>query len=138
MRIDFIKKCKTDCDLSRKEAKLIIEKIFNGLKKNTENMSCEVILVKDTEMKKINKKFRQINEVTDVLSFPQTTVKNSPEICLGSIIICPSVAINTGQNCKELLAHGILHLLGYDHEKDNINWQKYENKIKDFYELQKI
>ncbi len=84
------------------------------------------IVFSDSEfIKEINKKYRNKDKVTDVLSFPES-VKGFKGISssLGEIIICPlqlkQQAKEQGVSFKEELAriliHGLLHLLGYDHE----------------------
>jgi probable rRNA maturation factor len=78
-----------------------------------------VVFLTSTEMKKINKKFRGINKPTDVLSFA-----GDHKISLGELLICDSVlklqAKEQGHGLNSerayMLIHGILHLLGYDHE----------------------
>ena len=79
-------------------------------------------------MKELNKKYRRKNRETDVLSFPGEKE--------GEVIICPSVvkknAKNFGSSFKSelvrILIHGILHLLGYDHEKSKKEAIKMEKK----------
>lgn len=72
------------------------------------------------EMKKLNWKFRSKNKATDVLSFPDLSAT-----MLGSIVIDIDTARkqaavyrhSTAQEIQELFIHGVLHLLGFDHEK---------------------
>lgn len=78
------------------------------------------VLISAPQMKAINFQFRGKNYATDVLSF----APSSPE-SLGELILCPSVLKKQAkQNGHSLdfevlymFIHGILHLLGYDHEK---------------------
>jgi len=73
-----------------------------------------IVLVSDTKIKELNRKYRKINRVTDVLAFDY-----------GEIFIClPQAerqAKQLGHSLKKelaiLLIHGILHLAGYDDEK---------------------
>lgn len=84
----------------------------------------ELILTDNTEIASINHEFRGIDKATDVLSFPSEPFPNAP---LGSIIISvdkvQSIANELGHTANDELAllfiHGMLHLLGYDHETDN-------------------
>ncbi len=94
---------------------------------------CEisVSIVTNEEIQKINKAFRNVDSVTDVLSFPQLTfeegekadVNEKGEIILGDIIICMERAKKQAEeygHCLEreiafLTVHSMLHLLGYDH-----------------------
>ncbi|MFA6253455.1 MAG: rRNA maturation RNase YbeY [Patescibacteria group bacterium] len=79
-----------------------------------------VALLSSSEIKKLNKIYRQKNKVTDVLSF-NLEDKN----ILGEIVICleqaKKQAIEKNKSIKSelklLLLHGTLHLLGFDHEK---------------------
>ena len=99
------------------------------------------------EIKNLNWKFRKKNKTTDVLSFPFHTKKelykrliNEKEIYLGDII----VNFNEIKNRKKLKnfktefnnlwIHGLVHLLGYDHKKDNdfLTMSQIEKKYFDF------
>ena len=91
-------------------------------------------IVGENRMRKLNKRFRGTNKVTDVLSFPDQEVqigdfKIGPKEetkGLGEIVIClKRVKKNAGRNDKEVeeeltlvFIHGILHLLGYDHQEE--------------------
>ena len=82
-------------------------------------------------IKKLNSKFRKKNKSTDVLSFPfynkknlKKKIKNEKEIYLGDIIINLN-KIRSKKNIKnfklefdKLWIHGLVHLFGYDHEKE--------------------
>lgn len=88
-----------------------------------------IALVDDDEMAHLNEQYRGIAGPTDVLSFgcddPCVSVGDEP-IMLGDVIIAPAVAerqaAELGTTIESelnlLLVHGILHLLGYDHEAD--------------------
>ena len=122
--------------LNLKDKKFIKKKLF-----------CTLLLSESSEIKKLNKKFRQKNKTTDVLSFPfhkkidlQNKMKNEKEIYLGDIII----NLNKIRNKKKietfkfefdkLWIHGLLHLFGYDHKKDKdfLKMARFEKK---FFEL---
>lgn len=87
-----------------------------------------VTVVDENEIKSLNKEFRNINKVTDVLSFPIGD-KNpeTGEIVLGDIVLCAQKVIDQaneyGHTRKRELAfltcHSMLHLLGYDHIEDD-------------------
>lgn len=86
-----------------------------------------VALVDDAEMAHLNLQYRAIEGPTDVLSFgcddPCPAPGDEP-ITLGDVVIAPAVAerqaVELGHSVEHeldvLLVHGVLHLLGYDHE----------------------
>ncbi|GHV06819.1 endoribonuclease YbeY [Campylobacterota bacterium] len=84
----------------------------------------ELILVGDEEICELNRDYRNLNEPTDVLSFPIDDFAHAP---LGSIVISVETAARQaaqfGHTAAEEIAvlflHGVLHLLGYDHETDS-------------------
>ena len=97
-------------------------------------------LIGDGEMQKLNAKYRHKDYLTDVLSFPAE--KNLPRETrlLGDVIISVNKAAaqakerrrTLDQEMATLLVHGIVHLLGYDHErspKDAHVMKRLENKI---------
>ena len=94
----------------------------------------ELIITNSKEIKEINKLHRNIDKDTDVLSFPYEDMPMSP---LGSIVISyshvKSKAEELGHNESDELAllfiHGLLHLLGYDHEIDDGEMRKKESKL---------
>lgn len=69
-------------------------------------------------IQKLNLKYRQIDQPTDVLSFPvQKKLPATPPptpVLLGDIVICPEIAQK--DDILNLIAHGTLHLLGYHHK----------------------
>jgi probable rRNA maturation factor len=99
--------------------------------------------ISDSEIKKINKKYRGIDKATDVLSFALSAdnkfISPSGSDVLGEIFISYNQAKKQSEiyNCsiEEELAflfiHGILHLMGYDHEtdKDEKIMKEFENNI---------
>jgi probable rRNA maturation factor len=99
----------------------------------------ELLVVKNDEIQELNKEHRNIDKATDVLSFPlEYDFVNMP---LGSIVISTDFveekAKEYGHEFNEefslLFIHGILHLLGYDHEVANGEHRaKEEELIKKF------
>ncbi|WP_332065350.1 rRNA maturation RNase YbeY [Bartonella sp. CB189] len=95
-----------------------------------ENIVSEISLLftDDKHMTQINTKWRNKNESTNVLSFPAFPLKagSPPGPMLGDIIIARETvvreAIKEGKSFQNhlthMIVHGVLHLLGYDHEKD--------------------
>ena len=98
-----------------------LEKIRESL---ADAKSLELIIVNDEEIRGINLEYRKLDKPTDVLSFP---IKVSKTEFIGSIIISADttkrVADEMGHafavELKILFIHGLLHLLGFDHESDN-------------------
>jgi probable rRNA maturation factor len=82
-----------------------------------------ISLVDEEEMAALHQRYADAPGPTDVLSFPlEDEFRDGERRLLGDVVICPAVAArqNTdlGAELRLLLAHGILHLLGYDHEED--------------------
>ena len=90
------------------------------------NCEISIVITDDEDIREINKDYRNIDKPTNVLSFPmddENMVIPGLKI-LGDIVISEDTAIKEAQDAKitldqrisQLLIHGILHLLGYDHE----------------------
>lgn len=88
-------------------------------------------------MRRINTRFLHKNYATDVLSFAYDDEKMDGRPFLGDIVIAPEVAshnaeqfhIHPDKEIKKLLIHGMLHLLGFDHETDNGKMQHLQTRI---------
>jgi len=105
------------------------------------NISVSLAIVEPTEIKKLNKKYRQKDKVTDVLSFAEyknlAAIRKSVDksLFLGEIILCyddiKQYAKKEGlvfkQELAQVVAHGILHLLGFSHSRRMFAIQ---NKVK--------
>ena len=109
----------------------ILEKIANSLTKK----DIELLVVKNDEIQVLNKEHRNIDKATDVLSFPMDfDFDNMP---LGSIVISTDFVEEKskeyGHSFNEefslLFIHGILHLLGFDHEIDNGEHRSKEEEL---------
>jgi probable rRNA maturation factor len=126
-------------DISKK-----IEKVMSHLDCLNEEVS--ILLTADGDIRELNQQFRDIDQPTDVLSFPQNAEEDPPtpgEIILGDI----AVSLDTAQvQAKEhgltfeeeiilLLIHGILHLLGYDHEISEQEEEKMRSKTRELFKL---
>ncbi|MCZ6512846.1 MAG: rRNA maturation RNase YbeY [Nitrospinae bacterium] len=96
---------------------------------NLEETECELslLLTDDAEIRRLNKTYRSLDQATDVLSFPQDeeAVNESGETLLGDVVISVETAarqaeehhLSFNEELILLAIHGILHLLGYDHER---------------------
>jgi len=102
----------------------------------------ELILTNDDEMREINLTTRGFDKSTDVLSFPYLSMPNTP---VGSIVISidylKSYSIEYKNSIEDefalLFIHGILHILGYDHEVDNGEHRDKEEEIINHFNLPK-
>jgi len=90
------------------------------------NVSLTILLSNNKNIKKLNKKFRNKNKSTDILSFPsekKLNIKKSPYI--GDIVVSYESmnkskvlsALEFKSKVAKIFIHGFLHLLGYDHIK---------------------
>ena len=76
-----------------------------------------VLIVGDGKIRELNKKYRGMDKVTDVLSFPTEEQTGADGIRhLGDIIICAKEAVRRGENIDFLVLHGLAHLLGRHHD----------------------
>ena len=90
-----------------------------------ENVELSLALVGNAEMQKLNAKYRRMNHPTDVLSFPMEEKLLQETRLLGDVIISVEQAAEQARERRRtldeemttLLIHGIVHLLGYDHER---------------------
>ena len=118
-----------------------ITNFINFFKKN--NVSFTIFLTSSSYIKKLNKKFRNINKATDVLSFPFFLplqlghIKKKEENYIGDIAISFEIIKFRSKKSNFILEfdkvwiHGLLHLIGYDHikNKDYLKMIKIEKKI---------
>ncbi|MEN8303401.1 MAG: rRNA maturation RNase YbeY [Campylobacterota bacterium] len=110
------------------------EQLLAKITKTLTKKDIELIVTDDDEMRSINSEYRGIDRPTDVLSFPYEDMPMSP---LGTIIISSS---HVEEKAKEfshtnddeftlLFIHGLLHLLGFDHEVDSGEMRDKEKKL---------
>ncbi|WP_041957017.1 rRNA maturation RNase YbeY [Sulfurospirillum arsenophilum] len=98
--------------------------ILEQICKEHSQKEVELIMIDGKSMHELNLEHRGMDKTTDVLSFP---VENFPHAPLGSIVInyelADEKAKELGHTIEEeitlLFIHGMLHLLGFDHEVDN-------------------
>ena len=100
-----------------------------------------VVLTGDAAMRRLNREWRGVDRATDVLSFPGDD--DGPRMPgqathLGDIVIATGVARRQavraghayGTELKVLALHGLLHLLGYDHETDDGQMRRLEARLR--------
>lgn len=110
-------------EFSTRKLKSIAEKILDVLNENQAELS--IALVGNAEIQKLNAQYRKKNYPTDVLSFPVEKRRLMRESLLGDVIISVPKAREQAKERRRsldeemvtLLIHGVVHLLGYDHER---------------------
>ncbi len=147
----YVKFKKMEILLKNEQRKFEVDtgKLKTKIKKIFENLDCRekeisILVVNDARMRKLNSQYRDIDRTTDVLSFPQ----NEGEDCgpnpflLGDVVISAETAkkqarehrLSFEQELILLLIHGILHLLGYDHERSKKDEQRMRRKTRDLFQ----
>ena len=107
---------------------------LNDIAKTISDEEIEFILTDNSEIHEINLTTRGIDKPTDVLSFPYEKMPNTP---LGSIVISVDFVETKAKEYNHsfneelslLFIHGLLHLIGYDHEIDNGEHRKKEEEL---------
>jgi probable rRNA maturation factor len=95
--------------------------------------SLTIALVSDARVRALNRRYRRKDRATDVLSFPA----EEPDQ-LGDVVIATGVARrqartaghSLGTELRVLALHGLLHLLGYDHERDAGRMARVERRLR--------
>jgi len=113
---------------------LNIEPLKSIASKLTPTKEVEFILCDNLEIRELNKRYRNIDTPTDVLSFPLEDFQHAP---LGTIIIsidyAKDVSSKLGHSIEEEIAllfiHGMLHLSKMDHETDNGQMRQLESDL---------
>ncbi len=107
------------------------ENVLRG-EKVSRKTELSIALIRPGRIKEVNRRYRGKNRITDVLAFPSLAFDYGGEgrflqkdLGLGEVVICPSEVKKNAKRfhsvfkkeVTKVLIHGILHLLGYDHEK---------------------
>ena len=129
---------------------VIKDKIYKGDLKVKNDFGISLAFVDDEEIRKINKEYRGKDKATDVLSFGLTDrdgfVMPGDRKVNGEILISIEAAkqqalkykVTLEEELLRLYVHGLLHITGFDHEKENereemiLNETKILNEINDF------
>ena len=133
--------------VARGPLELFLRRVKNEL--GLDEADLKVCLVSDTEIARMNETFRRKNGPTDVLSFPTVTRRRPVRLGrgsrtvevganLGDIAISPATARRYAKKygrkfsseLRVLILHGVLHLLGYDHETDRGKMERVERKLR--------
>jgi probable rRNA maturation factor len=106
--------------------------------------SISLSFVRDEAIRKLNRDFRGQDRATDVLSFPLVTAgeqRGPSERLLGDVVISVDTAARQAAGydatlateIRRLLIHGLLHLMGHDHERDDerVAMEREERRLAD-------
>lgn len=106
----------------------------------TEGAGVTVAFVSDRAMRELNRRWRGKRGTTDVLSFPseQDAFEKAEGLSLGDVVISVEQAarqasengLEFGEEMAQLILHGVLHLCGYDHERDEGEMNALELKLR--------
>ena len=112
------------------------EQILNAL--GCDNHEISIVITDDTQVRDLNRTYRGKDAPTNVLSFPmqEGEFSNVTPGLLGDVVISLDTAqaealsaeISTDERMSQLLIHGILHLMGFDHELGEDQARKMEKK----------
>ncbi len=102
-----------------------------------ETASLGIRFVSDEEMQQLNRQYRSLDATTDVLSFPGEELADGRH--LGDIVISVPTArrqaaaagIEADREIRSLLLHGVLHCLGHDHETDEGQMRRLEDRLRE-------
>lgn len=139
--------------IAKKEWKDFALSVLKAL--NLEEVDVTIVFVGDRKIRALNRDFRNIDKATDVLSFSYQTTESTvneqdveensfPSLAsfegnyLGDVVISSQTAnlyakklgLTFDEEVKTLILHGLLHLCGYDHERDNGEMDELEQKLR--------
>lgn len=141
MNLEIFNEMDEDLSLELNELKDFLDKVCKD--EGLDNGEFNVIIVSKEKIQELNKEYRNIDMVTDVISFAledDDTFKLDDYRVLGDIYICidraREQALEYGHSFKRELSflaiHGLLHLLGYDHmeeEEEKVMFAKQEEVL---------
>jgi len=136
MEIEILLTDETGFDLKEDFFKKIAEATFKYINLDADKVQISLLLTNDMEIKKINYQYRNIDKPTDVLSFPmfESIDDIKGEALIGDIVISTDTLIRQATNnnvsigieAAFLFIHGLLHLLCYDHEEDDMESEMFD------------
>ena len=137
----FITDEQTECIIDHEKLEGQIRNILISLKCKEKEIS--ILLADDRKMRKLNNQYRGQDRTTDVLSFPQNEGEEeglNPHL-LGDVVISTVTArkqaiqheLSLEEELILLLTHGILHLLGYDHERSDEEARHMRKKTRELF-----
>jgi probable rRNA maturation factor len=97
-----------------------------------------VLVTNSSELRSLNRRFRGKDKPTDVLSFPSPRTRGEVTRTAGDVAISFDIARENAKKLvhsvsdevKILVLHGILHLAGFDHERDNGEMARQESRLR--------
>ena len=121
-------------ELDNRTSLKVDEDFLNKIASTLTNKEIELIITNNEEIKTINAQYRNIDKDTDVLSFPYEEMPMSP---LGSIVIsdyhvqskAKEFLHDNSDELALLFIHGLLHIIGYDHETDSGEMRDKEKEL---------
>src|SRR5215212_5237244 len=110
---------------------------LTGIAPRTAAGTLTMVLTTDRRIRTLNRTWRGIDKATDVLSFPAGG-DPGPARHLGDLVISRETAVRQARNeghslateLRVLALHGLLHLLGYDHERDSGRMARIERRLR--------
>ncbi len=115
----------------RKPSQPVAERLRRSVRRvlrrlDVHDVEIHVLITGDDRVRELNRSYRQVDAPTDVLSFPGGEDLPTGGRWLGEIIVSLDTARRQAaelghgevEELEELMLHGVLHLLGYDHEQD--------------------
>ena len=107
------------------------ERALNAIGKS--EASATIAFVSAKRIRQLNRQFRGIDKATDVLSFPAEEESNLGDVAISveiAVVQAEENGLSLEYEIAQLILHGLLHLYGYDHEKDNGEMNRLELKLR--------
>ena len=125
--------------ISNRQERSVDEEGLRALARDTmrgegiERAELSVSFVEQDEIAGLHERFMDESGPTDVLSFPLDDIDEDGVRLLGDVVVAPGEAARNNPSDPEaelrlLIVHGILHLLGYDHEDDGARTRMWERQ----------